>query len=155
MYKKIKDFNCLLVARYLNTCNNYYEASLHYEEQFPQNKGRWWFDKMGDIAPGQKIHMITYLGSCQKLKGQNKNSMYHVWSENGFKNAAGLIWLLEALDADKQIIQKAVNAGKTVGENFPTNQPKQSSAIKEAVPWETVAALLEANGIPSSQRKSR
>ncbi len=75
MYKNIKDFDCLLVARYLNTCNNYYEASLHYEKQFPQNKGRWWFDKMGDIAPGQKIHMITYLGSCQKLNGQNKNSM--------------------------------------------------------------------------------
>lgn len=37
----------------------------------------------------------------------------------------------------------------------PTNQPKQSSAIKEAVPWETVAALLDTKGIPSNQRKSR
>lgn len=67
--------------------------------------------------------------------------MRHVWSGKGFKNAAGLIWLLEALGAEQKHIQNAYKAGSEVAKLGMT-QPSQSQKIKEAVPWEDVKLFL-------------
>lgn len=95
---------------------------------------------------GEKIHFITYLGSCYKLSKGNKDSVRHVWSKNGFKNAAGLIWLLEALGAEKDVIEKAFEAGKKEAEKGE-NQPEQSNKIKDAVDWDKIRELCDRKNI--------
>lgn len=137
-----KDFSCLDLALYLNNCQAHYSLSDEYEKNYPQEKGRWWVDKDEVIVGGQKIHLITYLGACWKLTGNNKDSVKHVWSSNGFKNAAGLIWLLEAMGASEKIIKAAYNAGKSKAENGG-KQPEQSKAIKDAVAWDVLETLCE------------
>ena len=137
-----KDFSCMDLALYLNNCQAHYSMSDEYEKKYPQENGRWWLDKNEIIVGGQKIHLITYLGACYKLTGNNKDSVKHVWSGNGFKNAAGLIWLLEALGASEKDKKKAFDAGEKVARDGGT-QPAQSQAIKEAVSWDVIQALCE------------
>ncbi len=141
-----EDYSCLDLALYLNNCQAHYSLSDKYEELYPQEKGRWWLDKNEIIVGGQKIHLITYLGACWKLKGNDKDSLKHVWSLNGFKNAAGLIWLLEALGAGGEIIQSAYDAGaKAASEGG--KQPEQSKAIKETVSWDEIKTLCKEKNI--------
>lgn len=128
-----EDFSCLDTALYLSNCSAHYTESDKYEEKYPQRGERWWVDK-NNILGGQRIHLITYLGACWKLEKTKKDSMKHVWSNQGFKNAAGLIWLLEALGADENLIGKAYDAGSRFGENSE-NQCIQSNAIKKVISW--------------------
>ena len=144
------DFSCLDLAFYLNNCAAHYPVSDDYEAHYPQEKDRWWEDRDGLIG-GQKIHLITYLGACWKLKGNLQDSVYHVWSDNGFKCAAGLIWLLEALDAPQDIIEAAYQAGKQVAK-CGGKQPEQSRAIKDVVSWEKIAALCARKNIRKPMR---
>lgn len=125
-----KDFSCLDLAIYLNNCQAHYFWSDQYEKEYPQEKDRWWLDKNEMIVGGQKIHFITYLGACYKLQKNKKDSLKHVWSGNGFKNAAGLIWFLEAIGADKCDIEKAYCEGERVALNGG-KQLEQSKAIKK------------------------
>lgn len=145
MSHSTKDFSCLDLSLYLNNCQAHYPYSDQYEKNYPQKNGKWWMDKNELIVGGQKIHLITYLGSCYKLN-HKRDCMSHVWGKNGFKNAAGLIWLLEALGANEEDIKNAYNAGEQVAKSGGT-QPQQSNAIKEAVSWEQIKELCKNKNI--------
>ena len=147
------DFSCRELAFFLNNRSAHYDRSDDYEKKYPQDGPRWWADQGEGMTGGQKLHLIFYLGSCWELEGRNKNSVKHVWAKNGFNNAAGLIWLLEALGADDDVVAAAYEAGKNAAEKGG-KQPAQSSAIKDAVTWETVKALCEKNGIRKLRPRS-
>lgn len=146
-----EDFSCLDTALYLSNCKAHYPISDKYENNYPQKSGRWWDDWNSEILGGQRIHVITYLGSCYRLRGKDKDSMKHVWSGNGLRNAAGLIWLLEALGAEEKYIENAYNAGSIIGE-LGLNQLSQSKKIKETVPWEVMRKLLSDKNVKKPQR---
>ena len=141
-----KDFSCLDLAVYFNNCQAHYFWSDIYEKLYPQEKDRWWLDKNEMIVDRQKIHFITYLGACYKLQKNKKDSLKHVWSGNGFKNAAGLIWFLEAIGANKRDIKKAFAAGEKVARN-KGKQPEQSKAIKQAIGWDLIIKLCDNKNI--------
>ena len=149
-----KDYSCLDLALYLNNCQAHYYYSDQYEKLYPQEKDRWWLDKNELIVGGQKIHLITYLGACYTLQGSRKNSVHHLWTDNGFKNAAGLIWLLEALGADEQMIIRAFEAGEKEAKNGAA-QPAQSKAVKAVIKWEQVCELLDKKEIIQLQKRGK
>ena len=65
--------------------------------------------------------------------------MKFVWGH--FKNAAGLIWLLEALGANDDMINKAFEAGSDVAAKGEIHA-KQCAKIREVISWEDVKQLL-------------
>lgn len=138
------DFSALDAALLFSNASAHYPLSDAFEDDCPQEAHRWWLDRP-DLAleGGQRVHVLAYLGHCAWLSGRQADSMRHVWSGNGLKNAAACLWILEALGEAPAAVQAAADAARAVADDGG-KQPAQARAVKALVPWPRLAELLAA-----------
>lgn len=145
------DFSALDAALLFSNARAHYPISDAFEADCPQEAHRWWLDRP-DLAleGGQRVHVVAYLGHCAWLPARQADSMRHVWSGNGLKNAAACLWILEALGESPATVQAAADAARAVAA-AGEKQPGQTRAVKAVVPWSRVAELLAAHQLRAPQ----
>lgn len=127
------DFDVREFAQLLSTLPAHLPLSDAMEQADPQKTRRWWSSQREHMSVWFDSQATTGSGSFTRQKpNRSARATY-----NRLQHPEGLVWIAEALGADKKLLQQVTNEALSI------NRRKRSGFVRQHLPWDMIAALAK------------
>lgn len=126
------DFDVQDFSDLLRTLPKHLPISDAFEVADPQKQGHWWTSQREHMSEWFAVQATTGEGSF--TRNQGNRSARRTYQRLG--HAEGLVWIAEALGADSNRVQAAVDAALA-----EPNRRRRPAIVRHHLPWSAISVL--------------